>query len=80
MYLLKLLKKKVRNMSKIKILDLANKLGVERKELLAKAQEFGISAKSTTKTLSDAEVLKLENFYKNQILQKLLKKKNVNRK
>lgn len=51
-------------MSKIKILDLANKLGVERKELLAKAQEFGISAKSTTKTLSDAEVLKLENFYK----------------
>ena len=51
-------------MSKIKILDLANKLGVERKELLAKAQEFGISAKSTTKTLSDAEVLKLENIYK----------------
>ena len=51
-------------MSKIKILDLANKLGVERKELLSKAQEFGISAKSTTKTLSDDEVLKLENFYK----------------
>ncbi|KSU07448.1 hypothetical protein KF282_0710 [Lactococcus lactis subsp. lactis] len=51
-------------MSKIKILDLANKLGVERKELLAKAQEFGISAKSTSKSLSDAEVLKLENFYK----------------
>ncbi|WP_270338083.1 translation initiation factor IF-2 N-terminal domain-containing protein [Lactococcus lactis] len=51
-------------MSKIKILDLANKLGVERKELLSKAQEFGIPAKSTTKTLSDAEVLKLENFYK----------------
>ncbi|WP_201011955.1 translation initiation factor IF-2 N-terminal domain-containing protein, partial [Lactococcus lactis] len=38
MYLLKLLKKKVRNMSKIKIYELADKLGVERKELLSKAQ------------------------------------------
>ena len=51
-------------MSKIKIYELADKLGVERKELLSKAQEFGISAKSTSKTLSDAEVLKLENIYK----------------
>ena len=51
-------------MSKIKIYELADKLGVERKELLSKAQEFGISAKSTSKSLSDAEVLKLENFYK----------------
>ncbi|MCT0059807.1 translation initiation factor 2, partial [Lactococcus lactis subsp. lactis] len=47
-------------MSKIKIYELADKLGVERKELLSKAQEFGISAKSTSKSLSDAEVLKLE--------------------
>nr|WP_277812606.1 translation initiation factor IF-2 N-terminal domain-containing protein [Lactococcus lactis] len=51
-------------MSKIKIYELADKLEVERKVLLSKAQEFGISAKSTTKTMSDAEVLKLENFYK----------------
>ena len=51
-------------MSKIKIYELADKLGVERKELLSKVQEFGISAKSTSKSLSDAEVLKLENFYK----------------
>lgn len=61
-------------MSKIKILDLANKLGVERKELLAKAQEFGISAKSTTKTLSDAEVLKLENFYKKSDTSEVIEK------
>ncbi|MCT0054752.1 translation initiation factor IF-2 N-terminal domain-containing protein, partial [Lactococcus lactis] len=61
-------------MSKIKILDLADKLGVERKELLAKAQEFGISAKSTTKTLSDAEVLKLENFYKKSDTSEVIEK------
>ena len=53
-------------MSKIKIYELADKLGVERKELLSKAQEFGISAKSTSKTLSDAEVLKLENIEKEE--------------
>ena len=61
-------------MSKIKILDLANKLGVERKELLAKAQEFGISAKSTSKSLSDAEVLKLENFYKKSDTSEVIEK------
>lgn len=71
----KAVEKKVRNMSKIKIYELADKLGVERKELLSKAQEFGISAKSTSKSLSDAELLKLENIYKNQIFQKLLKRR-----
>ena len=74
MYLLKLLKKKVRNMSKIKIYELADKLGIERKELLSKAQEFGISAKSTSKSLSDAEVLKLENFYKKSDTSEVIEK------
>lgn len=64
-------------MSKIKILDLANKLGIERKELLSKAQEFGISAKSTTKTLSDAEVLKLENFYKKSDTSEVIEKEKT---
>lgn len=59
-------------MSKIKIYELADKLGVERKELLSKAQEFGISAKSTSKSLSDAEVLKLENFYKKSDTQEVV--------
>lgn len=59
-------------MSKIKIYELADKLGVERKELLSKAQEFGISAKSTSKSLSDAEVLKLENFYKKSDAQEVV--------
>ncbi|AUS69160.1 translation initiation factor IF-2 N-terminal domain-containing protein [Lactococcus lactis] len=61
-------------MSKIKIYELADKLGVERKELLSKAQEFGISAKSTSKSLSDAEVLKLENFYKKSDTQEVVGK------
>nr|WP_230473281.1 translation initiation factor IF-2 N-terminal domain-containing protein [Lactococcus lactis] len=59
-------------MSKIKIYELADKLGVERKELLSKAQELGISAKSTSKSLSDAEVLKLENFYKKSDTQEVI--------
>ena len=74
MYLLKLLNKKVRNMSKIKIYELADKLGIERKELLSKAQEFGISAKSTSKSLSDAEVLKLENIYKKSDTSEVIEK------
>lgn len=61
-------------MSKIKIYELADKLGVERKELLSKAQEFGISAKSTSKSLSDAEVLKLENIYKKSDISKVIEK------
>lgn len=61
-------------MSKIKIYELADKLGVERKELLSKAQEFGISAKSTSKSLSDAEVLKLENFYKKSDTSEVIEK------
>ncbi|KAA8704995.1 translation initiation factor IF-2 N-terminal domain-containing protein [Lactococcus lactis] len=59
-------------MSKIKIYELADKLRVERKVLLSKAQEFGISAKSTSKSLSDAEVLKLENFYKKSDTQEVV--------
>ena len=61
-------------MSKIKIYELADKLGVERKELLSKAQEFGISAKSTSKSLSDAEVLKLENIYKKSDISEVIEK------
>ncbi|MDN6644696.1 MAG: translation initiation factor IF-2 N-terminal domain-containing protein [Lactococcus lactis] len=61
-------------MSKIKIYELADKLGVERNELLSKAQEFGISAKSTSKSLSDAEVLKLENFYKKSDTSEVIEK------
>ena len=61
-------------MSKIKIYELADKLGVERNELLSKAQEFGISAKSTSKSLSDAEVLKLENIYKKSDISEVIEK------
>lgn len=61
-------------MSKIKIYELADKLGVERKELLSKAQEFGISAKSTSKSLSDAELLKLENIYKKSDISEVIEK------
>lgn len=61
-------------MSKIKIYELADKLGVERKEMLSKVQEFGISAKSTSKSLSDEEVLKLEDFYKKSEISEVIEK------
>lgn len=50
-------------MSKIKIYELADELGIERKELLAKAQAFGNSAKSTSKVLNESEAEQLRKFY-----------------
>ncbi len=65
-------------MSKIKIYELADKLGVERKELLSKARRiWRISAKSTSKSLSDAEVLKLENFYKKSDTQEVVERRRI---
>ncbi|MCT0016758.1 hypothetical protein EFE32_07875 [Lactococcus lactis subsp. lactis] len=50
-------------MEKIKISDLAGELGIDKKELLAKAQEFGSTAKATTKVLTEDEIKQLRNFY-----------------
>lgn len=50
-------------MEKIKISDLAGELGIDKKELLAKAQEFGSTAKATTKVLTEDEIIQLRNFY-----------------
>lgn len=50
-------------MSKIKISELADELKIDRKELLAKTQEFGISAKLVTKSLSESEEKMLREFY-----------------
>ena len=50
-------------MEKIKISDLAGELGIDKKELLAKAQEFGSTAKATTKVLTEDEIVQLRNFY-----------------
>ncbi len=86
MYLLKLLKKKVRNMSRIKISELADEFKIDRKDVLAKAQEFGVSAKLATKTLSESEEKQLRTYYqqvphsmaetsKNQVLENVGQKK-----
>jgi cell division protein FtsL len=50
-------------LEKIKISDLAGELGIDKKELLAKAQEFGSTAKATTKVLTEDEIIQLRNFY-----------------
>lgn len=50
-------------MEKIKISDLAEELGIDKKEILAKAQEFGSTAKATTKVLNKEEIEQLRNFY-----------------
>ena len=86
MYLLKLLKKKGRNMSRIKISELADEFKIDRKDVLAKAQEFGVSAKLATKTLSESEEKQLRTYYqqvphsmaetsKNQVLENVGQKK-----
>lgn len=50
-------------MEKIKISDLAEELGIDKKEMLAKTQEFGSTAKATTKVLNEEEIEQLRNFY-----------------
>lgn len=73
-------------MSRIKISELADEFKIDRKGVLAKAQEFGVSAKLATKTLSESEEKQLRTYYqqvphsmaetsKNQVLENVGQKK-----
>ncbi|WP_336269439.1 translation initiation factor IF-2 N-terminal domain-containing protein, partial [Lactococcus lactis] len=73
-------------MSRIKISELADEFKIDRKDVLAKAQEFGVSAKLATKTLSESEEKQLRTYYqqvphsmaetsKNQVLENVGQKK-----
>ena len=50
-------------MSKIKVHELAKKIGINSKELVEKANELGINVKSHLSTLEDSEAKKLEESF-----------------
>ena len=53
----------VKSMSKIKVHELAKKIGINSKELVEKANELGINVKSHLSTLEDSDAKKLEESF-----------------
>ena len=64
-------------MSKIKIHEIAKKIGVASKEVVTKANEIGISVSSHLSSVEDEEAKKIINAFENKTEKKTTESQNI---